>query len=360
MGQVLMNTVLLEIERLASDSQGVATIDGKRMLVPLALPGDVARVQLVRDHGQYWEGRLIEIVTPSPDRITPKCPIFGDCGGCQLQHLQYSAQLHWKKLWVEDALARIARIRKPTVLSTIPSAHPWNYRTRITLHCDRQGRIGFYKEGTHEAIPFEECPIASAKINERLADEKQKISGKPGHYEVRTDDGEGFTQIHPGQNAVLQRLVVEGLKGRPAAVVAELFCGNGNFSFPLAPHVGKLYGCDTHTGSIDAAIAYAKSAGVKNVQFVAMGSYRFLRDLQAQGVKPDGILLDPPRRGAIEIIPGILEISPRWIAYISCNPATLARDLKDLCHGGYKLEACQPVDMFPQTIHVEMISWFSR
>lgn len=355
-----MEIITLTIERFTSEAQGVATYEGKRVLVPLALPGDVVRVQLVRDHDRYWEGRLVEIQTPSPDRITPRCPIFFDCGGCQLQHLDYPAQLHWKRHWVEDALTRIARIRDPDVQPTIPAAHPWNYRTRITLHCDRQGRIGFYKEGTHEAIPFDECPIASPQINARLADEKRKIAGRPGHYEVRTDDGEGFTQINPEQNVVLQRLVVEGVKGRPAAVVAELFCGNGNFSFPMAPHVGKLYGCDTHTGSIDAAIAHARSKGVKNVQFAAMGSYRFLRELQSQGVKPDGILLDPPRRGATEILPGILEMSPRWIAYISCNPATLARDLKDLCHGGYRLESCQSVDMFPQTSHVETFSWLSR
>lgn len=355
-----MTTNLLTIERLTSEAQGVATHDGKCVLVPLTVPGDVVRVQRVRDQGRYWEGKVVEVVTKGPERIPPKCPIFGDCGGCQLQHMTYPAQLHWKKLWVEDALTRIGRIKDPQVLPTIPAAHPWNYRTRITLHCDRLGRIGFYKEGTHDAIPFEDCPIASPLINARLSAEKEKIAGKPGHYEVRTDDGAGFTQINPEQNAVLQQLVLDGMTGRLANAVVELFCGNGNFSFMLAPHIGKLYGCDTHTGSIAAAIAHAKSAAVKNVQFAEMASQRFLREMQAQGVKPDGILLDPPRRGASEIIPGILEISPRWICYISCNPATLARDVKDLTQGGYKLESCQPVDMFPQTAHIETLSWLSR
>lgn len=294
------------------------------------------------------------------EKITPKCPIFYDCGGCQLQEMAYADQLQFKYAAVCDALTRIALIRNPPVLPTIPAAHPWNYRTRITLHCDRKGRIGFYKEGTHDAIPFDECPIASPEINARLKDEKQKIAGKPGHYEVRTDDGEGFTQINPEQNAVLQHLVVDGLKGRSVSTVVELFCGNGNFSFVMAPHIGKLYGCDSHDGSIAAAIAHAKSVGVKNVQFIAMESHNYLRDLQSQGVKPDGVLLDPPRRGASEIITSILEMSPRWICYISCNPETVAKDLKDLTHGGYTLETCQPVDMFPQTSHIETLSWLSR
>lgn len=355
-----MEILSLTINRLTNEAHGVADHDGKFILVPKTIPGDVVRVQLVRDNGRYWEGRLVEIVTPSPDRITPRCSIFGDCGGCQLQYMEYSAQLLWKKIWVEDSLLRIGRIKEPRVLPTVPAANPWNYRTRITLHCDRNGGIGFYKEGTHDAIPFDACPIAAPGINARLADEKQKIAGKPGHYEVRTDDGEGFTQINPEQNAVLQQLVLDGLAGRTANAVVDLFCGNGNFSFKMAPKIGKLYGCDTHVGSIEAAIAHAKSAGIKNVQFAEMASHRFLTELRSQGVRPDGVLLDPPRRGATEILPGILEMSPSWICYISCNPATLARDLKDLTHGGYKLETCQPVDMFPQTSHIETISWLSR
>lgn len=294
------------------------------------------------------------------DPVTPRCPIFGQCGGCQLQHMAYPAQLAWKQERVAAALTRIAGITAPQVLPTVPAAHPWNYRTRITLHCDRKGRIGFYRAGTHEAIEFDDCPIAAPELNARLADEKKKIAGRPGHYELRLDDGEGFTQINPEQNAVLQQLLLKGLAGRPANTVVELFCGNGNFSFVLAPRVGKLYGCDSHEGSIDAAIADAKTAGVKNVQFTALAADHFLKDVLQQGVKPDGILLDPPRRGADEIIPMILQLLPPWIAYISCSPDTLARDLKLLTQGGYKLESVQPVDMFPQTDHVETISWLSR
>lgn len=274
--------------------------------------------------------------------------------------MAYADQLQWKYTEVYDALTKIANIRKPNVLPTVPATHPWNYRTRITLHCDRHGRIGFYRKGTHDAIEFEDCPIAAPEINARLAAEKRKIAGKPGHYEVRTDDGQGFTQINPEQNAVLQNLLISGLSGRSAKSVVELFCGNGNFSFVLAPHVEKLYGCDSFAASIDAAIQYARTHKVGNVQFAVAGADRFMRDLQKQGVKPDGLLLDPPRRGANEIVSSVLEVLPKWICYISCNPATLARDLKDLCHGGYTLESCQPVDMFPQTNHIETISWLGR
>ncbi len=294
------------------------------------------------------------------ENIVPKCPIFYECGGCQLQDMPYADQLLWKHSAVCDALTQIAHIRDPQVLPTVPAAHPWNYRTRITLHCDRHGRIGFYRKGTHDAIEFEDCPIAAPGINTRLAEEKKKIAGKPGHYEVRLDDGEGFTQINPEQNRVLQRLLVDGLKDRLCDAVVELFCGNGNFSFEMAPHVGKLYGCDSHKGSIDAAIGRAKKDGVKNVQFSALMSEKYMQELLAKSVRPSGLMLDPPRAGASEIISAILEMVPQWICYISCNPATLARDLKDLCHGGYKLESCQPVDMFPQTEHIETISWLSR
>lgn len=292
--------------------------------------------------------------------ITPKCPIFYECGGCQLQDMAYADQLQWKHAEVCKALTQIAQIRAPNVLPTVPAAHPWNYRTRITLHCDRHGRIGFYRKGTHDAIEFDDCPIAAPGINSRLAAEKQKIAGKPGHYEVRLDDGEGFTQINPEQNAVLQQLLIKGMSGRPANAVVELFCGNGNFSFVLAPHVGKLYGCDSFSGSIEAAIAQAKVQKMTNVQFSAMDSRKFLEDLAKRSVKPDGLVLDPPRRGADEIVPMVLQMLPQWICYISCNPETFARDLKLLTHGGYCLESCQPVDMFPQTDHVETISWLLR
>lgn len=277
-----------------------------------------------------------------------------------MQDMAYADQLQLKYVAVCEALTQIAQLRSPNVLPTVAASHPWHYRTRITLHCDRNGRIGFYRRGTHDAIEFDECPIAAPGVNAKLAAEKKKITGRPGHYEVRIDDGEGFTQINPEQNKELQQLLCDGLSGRSATVVVELFCGNGNFSFPIAPLVGKLYGCDSHEGSITAAIAQAKSQKVKNVQFAAAESHKFMRTLQNQGVKADGLVLDPPRRGAPEVIQSILEMLPQWICYISCNPETFASDLKALCQGGYRLESCQPVDMFPQTNHVETISWLSR
>lgn len=294
------------------------------------------------------------------DHVKPRCSVFGICGGCQLQDMSYTAQVAWKQQVVLDQLQRIGKIKTPNVLPTV-AAQPWNYRARITLHCDRHGKIGFYKEGTHDAVEFDECPIAAKEINSRLADEKKKIAGKPGHYEVRLDNGSGFTQVNPAQNKVLQDLLHQGLAGRTSGQVVELFCGDGNFSFVLAPLVGKLYSCDSFEASIQQAIARAKTDHIKNIQFTAAPAQRYMRDLQQQGIKPDGILLDPPRRGAPEIIPALIEMGPQWICYISCNPSTLARDIKELCRGsGYTLESAQPVDMFPQTAHVETICWLSR
>lgn len=292
--------------------------------------------------------------------MVPRCPVFGICGGCQLQDVAYADQLRWKFDVVQEALRKCGRIRIPKILPAVGMDNPWNYRTRITLHCDKKGRIGFYKKNSHEAVEFDECPIAAPEINARLADEKARIAGKPGHYEIRIDDGDGFTQINPVQNAVLQQLLVGGLAGRPANAVIELFCGNGNFSFPVAPHVGKLYACDSHRGSIEAAVARAKRDGVKNIQFTTARSQNFMQDLLSQGIRATGLILDPPRMGAIDVIHSVLEMLPLWIGYISCNLHTLARDLKSLCQGGYQFESCQPVDMFPQTEHVETISWLSR
>jgi tRNA/tmRNA/rRNA uracil-C5-methylase (TrmA/RlmC/RlmD family) len=274
--------------------------------------------------------------------------------------MEYADQLRWKFGVVQDQLRKISHTKIPKILPVIGMDNPWNYRTRITLHCDRAGRIGFYRKNSHEAVEFTECPIAAPEINVRLAGEKARIDGKPGHYEIRLDDGEGFTQINPVQNRVLQQLVVDGLKNRPCDSVVELFCGNGNFSFAMAPHVGKLYGCDSHKGSIAAAIARAKKDGVKNVQFAAMGSDKFMKQLLAQGLRATGLVLDPPRAGAEETINAILEMLPQWVCYISCNPVTLADDLKALCQGGYRFEYCQPIDMFPQTEHIETMSWLSR
>ncbi|MBI4237036.1 MAG: class I SAM-dependent RNA methyltransferase [Deltaproteobacteria bacterium] len=349
----------LTILDLIAGGRGRAELNGVQVFVDGAAPGDHAQVRITKQHAHYWEGVVETVLTPSSERTVPQCPAFGRCGGCQWQHLRYEAQVAWKQRILAEQLRWIGKLRDPVVLPTIPAPSPWHYRSRIKLQIDDAGRIGFFRAGTYEAVEFEHCWIADERINTQLAANKATLraSGRGRLVQSDADADGGFAQVNPAQNAQLQQLVVEGVRAHGGGRVLELYCGNGNLTFFLAGITTAIVGIETHAASIRQAQQQAAARGHPHLDFRCTAAHRFLRHAAKQATRFDGILLDPPRRGAAEAIPGIIACAPRWIGYISCDPATLARDLRALIAAGYHHESSQPIDMFPQTFHIESVTW---
>jgi tRNA/tmRNA/rRNA uracil-C5-methylase (TrmA/RlmC/RlmD family) len=331
-------TINLKIEKLIYGGLGAGFVDRLPVFVPMTVPGDEVECEIVRKHKGYAEGRAIKIVAASPNRVTPKCEYVGSCGGCQWQHLDYATQILWKELILEEQLTRIGKIREPNVLPTIPSPKIWNYRGRVKLHRDDQGRSGFYAMGTNELVEIEDCLIAG------------KDCLRSG------DEDPVFTQVNPAQNENLKALVAGIVKELKASKVLELYCGNGNLTFPIAKAVDFVEAGDADKRAIGNAKATAQELAVKNVEFLGLSASAMLRAFLKAGKKADTVLVDPPRDGCKDILSDLVKIAPKNIIYVSCNPSTLARDIKTLSESGYKLRSSQPIDMFPQTFHIESVS----
>lgn len=347
----------VNITRLVNGGSGMGEISGKKIFVPYSAPGDVLDVEVLEDHGGFAKGRIASIIKPSPCRTTPACPVFGECGGCQWQHISYEAQLKWKREILIESLSRIGKIKAPQVLPTMPSPRQWHYRNRIQLHVDSNGRVGFYKTGTKEVIVFEECAIAAEKLNTALKLRRPEISGRDCGIALRLNDTAAFEQINSEQNEQLKKLIADWLGEAPHRTILELYSGTGNFTFAISEIAEHVVASDIDGRAIKIAKARQIELQVRNVEFVCAPAARASRRLHGNC---DAILVDPPRKGCAEAIDSIVEIEPQTIIYISCDPATLARDALALSAHGYNLQRSIPVDMFPQIFHVESVSLFSR
>jgi len=325
----------LNIEKLVYGGNGIGFDAGIPVFVPLTVPGDEIEYTIGAKHKNHIEGVLTKVRKSSNVRTIPKCKYFGRCGGCQWQHIDYSAQLLWKQLIVEEQLLRIGKIGNVNVLPTIPSPKVWGYRNRIRLHKDEKGRIGFYALGTNEIVEIDECLIAES-------------------FSTNSKEDEGFTQVNSYQNKNLQKEVASLVKNVGPSSILELYCGNGNLTFELLALAEEITATDSSKESITLAI---KKAGKrKRVKFLCKSAQATVREFVRNKHKVDCLLLDPPRDGCKEILKGIERLRPKTIIYVSCNPSTLARDLNFMTGIGYKIESVQPIDMFPQTYHIKTIS----
>ncbi len=356
---ILSGNIPVQIDRLIAGGRGIAFVDGVPVFVAGAAPGDVVRLCVTKSHRSYHEADIAEIITPSPARVVPRCAVFGQCGGCQWQHLDYVTQLVAKQQIVQEQLRRIARL-EIAVLPTIASPSPWNYRSRIQLQVDAGGRVGFFRTGSHAVVEFARCEISEERINAQLVELKQQArAGGAGRQAVQ-DESSGFSQINPPQNEVLRALVADGVVQYGGGSVLELYCGSGNLTFAIAPHATQVIAADDDKGAIAAAQHEAATQKISHVQFVCISAEKILQHPAQKKSRIDCIVLDPPRRGAAESVPGIIALHPRAMCYISCDPATLARDLRLLIAAGYIVESVQPIDMFPQTFHIETVVWCRR
>ncbi|MFA4974327.1 MAG: class I SAM-dependent RNA methyltransferase [bacterium] len=347
----------ISIEKMVHGGMGLGSADGLKVFVPFSAPGDLLEVEATAERHGFVEAKIISIEKPAPCRVEPRCPVFGRCGGCQWQHMEYAEQLKWKRLILVEQLERIGKVRDPNVLSPIPSPAQWHYRNRMQLHVDSKGRVGFYRPKSKEVVEFSECAIAAEDLNRELNLRREEFSRRDRGIALRLSPGGAFSQINSGQNENLKRLVCEWLMDVPHESVLELHAGSGNFSFALAGVAGEVVATEIDGRAVEAAEKAQAELGLCNLEFRRMSAERAVRRFAGGR---DALLLDPPRKGCPEAIDAIVRAAPRTVLYISCDPATLSRDVHALVSSGYDLVRAAPVDMFPQTFHIEALAMLAR
>lgn len=329
--------------------------EGKAVFVPFAAPGDSLEVEIVNKHKSYDNAVIKNIVVKGDCRVEPECRYYGICGGCQLQHINYDAQLLWKSLILEEQLIRIGGIAGQDIPPVIPSPKIWEYRNRIQVH-KRKNVVGFLKRESDKIVDIEYCPVADPEVNKELSEVRKKWPGSDKRIELSKEGGDSFSQINPHVNEIMKKLVTRWAGEGDHENILELYAGSGNLTFHLSKIAKNIVAVESDSRAVDEG--REKSAG--NVEFICSSVEKSLPSLDGRGwgrVTPLGLaLMDPPRDGlGRKVVNGILKLTPQRIIYVSCNPSTLARDLKQVLSKGYKIKRIQPLDMFPQTYHIESV-----
>jgi 23S rRNA (uracil1939-C5)-methyltransferase/tRNA (uracil-5-)-methyltransferase len=347
----------IHIEKLIHGGSGMGHADGKAVFVPFAAPGDELDVEITADHKGFSEARILEVARPASCRVKPRCPVFGRCGGCQWQHMDYPEQLKWKREILAETLSRMAKVEDPNVLETLASPKEWHYRNRMMLHVDSKGRIGYYRARSKEVVEFDECFIAEEGLNEEMNRRREELGKRDRGIALRSSGEENFSQVNSGQNKNLKELLSEWLSEVPHSNVCELYAGSGNLTEAIARMAVRVVASEIDVRAVDAAAERLSYAGLGNVEFKRMAAEKVAR--RHAGLC-DAVVIDPPRKGCQEAVEAIAEGGPISVIYISCDPATLARDVRYLRERGYELVKSRPVDMFPQTFHIESITMLKR
>lgn len=353
----------LEIQRLAfPDGNGVGRHpEGITVFVPFSAPGDRLVVEITEANPRYLKARIQQILEASKDRVEAPCPVFGTCGGCQLQHLSYESQIHWKQQDLQFAFKRFTTQDVPIHKS--PS--PWNYRNRIQVQTEK-GQLGFTAQGSHRLVPVSQCAIAEPQINQAL--KQLDASGPRKRVEIqRTPDGEvhlsqsdqhqpglhRFSQVNSQQNETLKAIASQWSVGEFDEIY-DLYCGQGNFSQLFEDRQEQLTGVELSEASTKVAQSL-----LPNAKFIAMDVAEYLKALDKVADK-SLVLLDPPRSGLGPLATRHLRrLKPQRLILISCHPATLKRDLEALSND-FHLQKLEAVDMFPQTGHLELMALLER
>ena len=380
-------TLEVEIERILPGGVGLAHADGKTIFVALAAPGDRLRVTIDRVQGNLSFASIKEIVTPSPMRVEPPCPYFGRCGGCDFQQMTYEAQLAAKAEIIRDCLRRIAHLENPPDIAVHASPKEWRYRARATWQVDQeQESVGYYERASRRVCDVADCavlvPVLQTTLEQVRATRRDALPDGLKHIDVVVgDDGvslapefadfrtsevslkvfdevysynaEAFFQINQD---LLAPLIATALPNVTGEIALDLYCGVGLFTLPLARRFSRVLGIETNRVASRFARRNLQQAQLENAKIITSTVTEWLRaNVRGLG-SVDFILLDPPRAGAESVvIKSILDLHPKCISYVSCDPATLARDLKKLLAGGYALDSIAAFDMFPQTHHVETV-----
>lgn len=389
----------LEIATLTNLGEGVARHDGWVVFVPGVLPGERVRARVWHNAKNFSRADLVEILVPAKNRVAPRCPLFGTCGGCQYQNLDYAAQLEWKTRQVAELFERIGKISFP-VAPCRGSPKRYGYRSKITPHFERprtgetEFPIGFLAAGTARRITdVPACPIATDAVNaalqqlrknirERAArgefrkgatmlvretlegiaiDPKAPVSERVGELTLKFVAGD-FFQNNPFILPEFVEFGVRAARGNgDCKFLVDTYCGSGLFALSAAKHFERVLGVEVSEDAVVKARENATANGLANCAFSAGSAETIFAEVPFPP-EETAIIIDPPRKGCDEaFIAQLLAFAPRRIVYVSCGPDTQARDIQRiLASGAYALEAVQPFDLFPQTRHIENIAVLVR
>jgi 23S rRNA (uracil1939-C5)-methyltransferase len=387
----IKDRVKIKIESVAFGGAGVGRIDNFVAFVPFSAPGDELEIEITQLKKKFVRGRILKIIKESPLRVNPVCRYYGKCGGCCYQHLNYEYQLKIKKKQVQDAFRRIGKIADPPVLDTIASPEIYHYRGKAQYHAETvssRWKIGFLDVSGGKLVNVEHCEIMEETINDKIrALRKDNIlksdldarltiwsnclSEKQKEQEpiIRIVKGRNFFVPHDGffqANLYLtDRLVDEVCRivsSNEVNTLIDAYCGSGLFSVFLSSFANDVTGIEINEKSVKYARINAENLGVKNAKFINGDIEDVLKEIfLPQCNQIDVVVLDPPRTGCKKaVLETIVNLQPQKIIYISCNPATQARDVKYLNEHGYNLQSLLPMDMFPQTEHIEVIGLLTR
>jgi 23S rRNA (uracil1939-C5)-methyltransferase len=409
----MKNIIEIKIDRLAYRGDAIGKLpDGRVVFIPYAIPGELVRVKLVEDKPRYVRAELMEVVEASDERVLPRCQHFGVCGGCHYQHMNYPAQLKAKAGILHEQLERIGNIKEIPSVVVKASPEAWYYRNHIQFHLTDQGKLGFKKAFTNLPFPIGECHLPEAEINQlwpqieiksfrgidrvglRLGVDQDVMlilegSGPPTidlnldrptlsvvHVSAsgnKTLAGRGyilmevsgkrfrvsptsFFQINTGQASAIIKQCINDVHLTQNMTVLDVYSGVGLFSAFIAPMVKRLVGIEL---SPEACADFSYNLNeFDNVELYEAKANQVLGSIQ---FTPDLIFMDPPRAGlGMETVHAVLAQGAERLVYISCDPATLGRDGKQLALGGYSLSKIYMFDMFPQTYHIESLSVWEK
>jgi tRNA/tmRNA/rRNA uracil-C5-methylase (TrmA/RlmC/RlmD family) len=357
----------LRIEDVAFGGKGVAREHGKAVFVPYTIEGEMVSAEIVREKKQFAEAELVEVKQSSPNRVASECPYFGRCGGCAYQHIDYEHQLAIKWRQLRDALQRIGKLKDVPMRPIIPSARQYAYRNRITVHA-LDGVIGFFRRDSHRLIDIERCPISRDEVNRALAELREQKHVRDGHYTLRSaSEPRVFSQINDEVAQALRDLIV-GLVSPNQDLLIDAYCGAGFFAEALLDKFVRVIGIDWDRFAIAAAKQNASEketyiAGDVESELAATLQQTRMGDLQIapavtdrRSLKSLTVIVDPPATGlSANVRKAIVDFAPTTLIYVSCNPPTLARDLKELQHR-FAINSVTPLDMFPQTAEIEVLA----
>jgi 23S rRNA (uracil1939-C5)-methyltransferase len=330
------------------------TPEGFVLFVPFTAEGDRARVRVTDRKTNHGRAEVVQLPAPGPNRETPPCPYYARCGGCQYQHLTYAEELRLKENQVREAFARVARLPDAPVRPIIASPAPYHYRNRITVHAE-QGRIGFRDVTGRELVDIEACLLARDEVNAELGKLRAARPG-PGHYSLRdtTIPPSGFSQANHELREALRDLVARAVPARGGTLL-EGYCGGGFFTRAVAARFARVIAVDNDPRTLRDALRL----GLANVQWIEGDAAGVLPEALREGSGPGpdtAVLLDPPREGLPVRLAEALCLDPvATLIYVSCDPATLARDARMLAKT-YRLESLQPIDLFPRTAQIECVT----
>lgn len=386
--------------------------EGRAVFIPYVLPEEKIRIRLVEEKERYARAELLEVISPSSARIKPRCPHFTQCGGCHYQHIPYLDQLHIKQSILQNQLERVGKLVDPPVEDMVPSPSAWNYRNHIQFHISEEGNPGYLKHRSNQVVAIQECHLPEDSINDiwpsldteyipgldrisfRSGEEGQDTmivlessdpkpiefvvdlplsavhQGPGGEIVLAGDDftiievhgfpfvvsAGSFFQVNTGVAELIVDYLIDALPLAEDTVLLDVYCGVGLFSVFLAPLVKQIIGFESDPSAAEDFLY--NLAGFDTVKLYDLPAEDILPDLE---ISPDVILLDPPRAGiSKKVLDGVVSLKPKTIAYISCDPATLARDVFRFHKQGYQLQSSTPFDMFPQTYHIESVNLFQR